>query len=326
MNILSSQNRLIQWCATVLLLLASTVVLADAYPNKPIKAIVPFAAGSATDQIGRAFAVKMSEVLGQPVVVENRPGANGMIGADAVAKAPADGYTLLFGTNSTNAALKSLVKSLPYNQDTAFTPFGYFGSVTLIVAINNDVPAKTLGGFIALAKADPEKITFAYASTSQRVSSEMLASVAGIKMTGISYKSGPNAMTDLIGGQVNMFTADFAVMLPQVQSGKVRGLAVTSLKRSPAIPELPTVNESLGIKNYELIAFFAAFGPAGMPKDAVMKLNKAVNEAAKSKELIERFSSLGFETQPGSPEMLDKKIKLETIKWAKAIKEAGMEA
>ncbi len=326
MNILSSQNRLIQWCATVLLLLASTVVLADAYPNKPIKAIVPFAAGSATDQIGRAFAVKMSEVLGQPVVVENRPGANGMIGADAVAKAPADGYTLLFGTNSTNAALKSLVKSLPYNQDTAFTPIGYFGSVPLIVAINNDVPAKTLGGFIALAKADPEKITFAYASTSQRVSSEMLASVAGIKMTGISYKSGPNAMTDLIGGQVNMFTADFAVMLPQVQSGKVRGLAVTSLKRSPAIPELPTVNESLGIKNYELIAFFAAFGPAGMPKDAVMKLNKAVNEAAKSKELIERFSSLGFETQPGSPEMLDKKIKLETIKWAKAIKEAGMEA
>ena len=326
MKILSAQNRLIQWCATVLLLLASTVVLADAYPNKPIKAIVPFAAGSATDQIGRAFAVKMSEVLGQPVVVENRPGANGMIGADAVAKAPADGYTLLFGTNSTNAALKSLVKSLPYNQDTAFTPIGYFGSVPLIVAINNDVPAKTLGGFIALAKADPEKITFAYASTSQRVSSEMLASVAGIKMTGISYKSGPNAMTDLIGGQVNMFTADFAVMLPQVQSGKVRGLAVTSLKRSPAIPELPTVNESLGIKNYELIAFFAAFGPAGMPKDAVMKLNKAVNEAAKSKELIERFSSLGFETQPGSPEMLDKKIKLETIKWAKAIKEAGMEA
>ena len=325
MNILSSQNRLIQWCATVLLLLASTVVLADAYPNKPIKAIVPFAAGSATDQIGRAFAVKMSEVLGQPVVVENRPGANGMIGADAVAKAPADGYTLLFGTNSTNAALKSLVKSLPYNQDTAFTPIGYFGSVPLIVAINNDVPAKTLGGFIALAKADPEKITFAYASTSQRVSSEMLASVAGIKMTGISYKSGPNAMTDLIGGQVNMFTSDFAVSLPQVQAGKIRGLAVTSLKRSPAIPELPTVNEALGIKGYELIAFFAAFGPAGMPKDTVLKLNKAINDAAKSKDLVERFSAMGFESQPGTPETLGQKIKLETVKWAKAIKEAGME-
>jgi tripartite-type tricarboxylate transporter receptor subunit TctC len=326
MNTQYTHKRFIQCCAAFLLLLTSNIVLADGYPNKPIKAIVPFAAGSATDQIGRAFAVKMAETLGQPVVIENRPGANGMIGADVVAKAPADGYTLLFGTNSTNAALKSLVKNLPYNQDTAFTPIGYFGSVPLIVAVNNDVPAKTLGGFVALAKADPGKMTFAYASTSQRVSSEILASVTGIKMTGISYKSGPNAMTDLIGGQVNMFTADFAVMLPQVQAGKVRGLAVTSLKRSPAIPELPTVNESLGIKNYELIAFFAAFGPAGMPKDVVAKLNKAINEAAKSKDLVDRFASLGFESQPGSPEMLDKKIKLETVKWAKAIKDAGMEA
>ena len=215
MNTQYTHNRFIQCCAAFLLLLTSNIVLADGYPNKPIKAIVPFAAGSATDQIGRAFAVKMAETLGQPVVIENRPGANGMIGADVVAKAPADGYTLLFGTNSTNAALKSLVKNLPYNQDTAFTPIGYFGSVPLIVAVNNDVPAKTLGGFVALAKADPGKMTFAYASTSQRVSSEILASVTGIKMTGISYKSGPNAMTDLIGGQVNMFTADFAVMLPQ---------------------------------------------------------------------------------------------------------------
>ena len=317
--------RLSQIGLSLFLSFSSPLVIADNYPSKPIKAIVPFAAGSATDQIGRAFAAKMAETLGQPVVIENRPGANGLIGADLVAKSPADGYTLLFGTNSTNAALKSLVKNLPYNQDTAFTPIGYFGSVPLIVAINNDVPAKSLNGFVSLAKADPGKITFAYASTSQRVSSEILGSVAGIKMTGVSYKSGPNAMTDLIGGQVNMFTADFAVTLPQVQAGKIRGLAVTSLKRSPAIPELPTVNEALGIKGYELIAFFAAFGPSGMPKDTVLKLNKAINDAVKSKELVDRFSALGFETQPGTPEALDQKIKLETAKWAKAIKEAGME-
>ena len=316
----------LRYLTGVMIALGSSFAFADNYPSKPIKAIVPFAPGSATDQIGRAFAAKMAESLGQPVVIENRPGANGMIGADVVAKSPADGYTLLFGTNSTNAALKSLVKNLPYNQDTAFTPIGYFGSVPLIVAINNDVPAKSLNGFVSIAKANPGKMTFAYASTSQRVSSEMLASAADIKMTGVSYKSGPNAMTDLIGGQVNMFTADFAVTLPQVQAGKIRGLAVTSLKRSPAIPELPTVNEALGIKNYELIAFFAAFGPAGMPKDAVMKLNKAINDAAKSKELIERFASLGFETQPGSPEALGQKIKMETAKWAKAIQAAGMEA
>ena len=316
---------LIKLSVGLLISLSCTLALADNYPSKPIKAIVPFAAGSATDQIGRAFAAKMTEALGQPVVIENRPGANGMIGADLVAKAPADGYTILFGTNSTNAALKSLVKNLPYNQDTAFTPIGYFGSVPLIVAINNDVPAKSLNGFVSLAKADPGKMTFAYASTSQRVSSEMIASATDIKMTGVSYKSGPNAMTDLIGGQVNMFTADFAVTLPQVQAGKIRGLAVTSLKRSPAIPELPTVNEALGIKGYELIAFFAAFGPTGMPTDAVMKLNKAINDAAKSKDLVEKFSAMGFESQPGTPEALGQKIKLETVKWAKAIKEAGMQ-
>jgi tripartite-type tricarboxylate transporter receptor subunit TctC len=319
------RTHLLACCIALILSLTLPAAYADTYPSKPIKVIVPFAPGSATDQVGRAFATKMSDSLGQPVVVENRPGANGMIGADFVAKSPADGYTLLFGTNSTNAALKSLVKNLPYNQDTAFTPIGYFGSVPLIVAINNDVPAKTLSGFVSLAKANPGKMTFAYASTSQRVSSEMLASDAGIQMTGVSYKSGPNAMTDLIGGQVNMFTADFAVTLPQVQAGKIRGLAVTSLKRSPAIPELPSVNEALGIKNYELIAFFAAFGPAGLPKDIVTKLNKAINEAAKSKDLNERFASMGFETQPGPPEALAQKIKLETAKWAKAIKAAGME-
>ena len=318
-------GHLIKLSVGLLISLGCNLALADSYPSKPIKAIVPFAPGSTTDQIGRAFAAKMTELLGQPIVIENRPGANGLIGADFVAKAPADGYTILIGTNSTNAALKSLVKNLPYNQDTAFTPIGYLGSAPLIITVNNDMPVKSLNGFVSLAKANPGKMTFAYASTSQRVSSEMLASAADIKMTGVPYKSGPNAMTDVIGGQVNMFTADFGVTLPQVQAGKIRGLAVTSLKRSSAIPELPTANEALGIKGYELIAFFAVFGPADMPKDAILKLNKVINEAAKSKDVIERFSAMGFETQPGTPEALGQKIKLETIKWAKAIKEAGIE-
>ena len=230
------------------------------FPNKPIKAIVPFAAGSATDQIGRAFAAKMSEILGQPIVVENKPGANGMLGADAVAKAEPDGYTILIGTNSTNAALKSLMKKLPYDQDTAFEAIGFMGEVPLIVTINNEIPAKTLKEFIQIAKDSPGKVTFASASTSQLVSSSVLASMTGVKMINVPYKSGPNAMTDLIGGQVMMFTADFAVTLPQVQAGKIRGLAVTSLRRSKAIPELPTVNEALGIKGYEFIAYFAAIG------------------------------------------------------------------
>lgn len=307
-------------------LLGTSLAMAQPYPGKqPIKAIVPFAAGSATDQIGRAFAAKMSETLGQTIVVDNKPGVNGMLGADAVAKAAPDGYTILMGTNSTNAALKSLMKKLPYDQDTAFTPVAYMGSVPLIIAVNNDVPAKTLKEFVDLAKAKPGHVTFASASTSQLVSSEMLAGMAGIQMTNVPYKSGPAAMTDLIGGQVMMFTADFAVMLPQVKGGKVRGLAVTSTKRSPAIPELPTVNEALGLKDYELIAYFAMFAPAGTPPDIVAKLNAAANAAAQSKDIQEKFAPIGFAVEPGTPEALAQRSKLETAKWAKAIKDAKIE-
>ncbi len=242
------------------LLITACGAFAQSYPSKPIKAIVPFAAGSATDQIGRAFAQKMSESLGQPIVIENKAGVNGMLGADAV------------------------------------------------------------------AKAKPTQMTFASASTSQRVSTEMLQSMAGIEMTHVPYKSGPAAMTDLIGGQVNLFTADFAVMLPQVKAGKIRGLAVTSLQRSKAIPELPTVNEALGLKDYELIAYFAMFAPAGTPADVIAKLNKALNQAATDKDIHDKFAAIGFETAPGTPEALAQRNKAETAKWAKAIRDAKIEA
>ena len=315
-------------CKSILVLALASFslsVLAQGYPNKPIKAIVPFAAGSATDQIGRAFAAKMSETLGQTIVVENKAGVNGMLGADAVAKAAPDGYTILIGTNSTNAALKSLMKKLPYDQDTAFAPLGYMGSVPLIVAVNNDVPAKTLREFVDLAKAKPTYVTFASASTSQLVSSEMMAGMAGIQMTNVPYKSGPAAMTDLIGGQVMMFSADFAVMLPQVKGGKIRGLAVTSTKRSPAVPELPSVNEALGLKDYELIAYFAMFVPAGTSPEIITKLNHAINAAAQSKDVQEKFASIGFAVEPGTPEALAQRSRLETAKWAKAIRDAKIE-
>lgn len=306
-------------------LLCSGAAMAQAYPSKPIRAVVPFAAGSATDQIGRAFAEKMSATLGQPVIIDNKPGANGMLGAAEVAKAAPDGYTILVGTNSTNAALKFLMKQLPYNQDTAFTPVGYIGSVPLMVAVNNDVPVKTLKEFVDLAKAKPGQVSFAYASTSQQVSSEMLASMTGIQMNPIPYKSGPAAMTDLIGGQVNMFTADFAVTVPQHKAGKIRGLAVTSMKRAAAVPELPTVNEALGLKDYELIAYFAVFAPAGTPPDIVNKLNAAINAAANSKDVQDKFAANGFAVEPGTPDDLARRNKAETLKWEKAIREAKIQ-
>ncbi|MBE7369634.1 Bug family tripartite tricarboxylate transporter substrate binding protein [Ramlibacter pallidus] len=303
----------------------TTAATAQAWPSKPIRAVVPFAPGSATDQIGRAFAAEMAKVLNQPIVIDNKPGVNGMLGAAEVAKAAPDGYTILIGTNSTNAALKSLMKQLPYNQDTAFAPLGYMGSVPLIVAVNNDVPAKNLRELVNLAKTKAGHVTFASASTSQLVSTEMLASMAGVQMTNVPYKSGPAAMTDLIGGQVMLFTADFAVMLPQVKGGKVRGLAVTSTQRSAAIPELPTVNEALGLKDYELIAYFAMFAPAGTPPEIVAKLNQAINAAANSKELQEKFAPIGFVVEPGTPEALARRTQLETAKWAKAIRDAKIE-
>jgi tripartite-type tricarboxylate transporter receptor subunit TctC len=306
-------------------LACSSAAFAQAWPDKPIKAVVPFAAGSATDQIGRAFAQKMQESLGQPIIIDNKPGVNGMLGADAVAKATPDGYTILIGTNSTNAALKSLMKQLPYDQDKAFAPVAYLGSVPLIMAVNNDVPVKTLKELVDQAKAKPGSINFASASTSQLVSTEMMAGMAGIQLTNVPYKSGPAAMTDLIGGVVQMFSADFAVMLPQVKAGKVRGLAVTSSKRSPAVPELPTVNEALGLKDYELIAYFAIFAPAGTPADVVNKLNKAANDAANSKEVQDKFAGIGFAVEPGSPADLARRSVTETAKWAKAIKDAKIE-
>jgi tripartite-type tricarboxylate transporter receptor subunit TctC len=199
------------------------------------------------------------------------------------------------------------------------------GSVPLIVGVNNDVPVKNLKELVDLAKSKPGHVTFASASTSQLVSTEMLASMAGIQMINVPYKSGPAAMTDLIGGQVMMFTADFAVMLPQVKGGKVRGLAVTSTKRSAAIPELPTVNEALGLKDYELIAYFATFAPAGTPPEVVNRLNQAVNAAANSKDIQERFAAIGFVVEPGTPEALAQRTVRETAKWAKAIKDAKIE-
>jgi tripartite-type tricarboxylate transporter receptor subunit TctC len=306
-------------------LATTTAAQAQPYPNKPIRAVVPFAAGSATDQIGRAFAEKMAATLGQPIVIENKPGANGMLGAAEVAKAAPDGYTILVGTNSTNAALKFLMKQLPYDQDKAFTPVGFLGSVPLMVAVNNDVPARTLKELVDLAKAKPGQVSFAYASTSQQVSSEMLASMAGVKMNPIPYKAGPAAMTDLIGGQVNVFTADFGVTVPQHKAGKIRGLAVTGTQRSPAVPELPTVNEALGLKDYELIAYFAVFAPAGTPPEVVNRLNAAINAAAAAKDLQDKFQAIGFAIDPGTPEALARRNTAETAKWAKAIRDAKIE-
>ena len=299
---------------------------AQTWPTKPIRAIVPFAAGSATDTVARLFAASMATTLGQQIVVDNRPGANGMIGADAVAKADPDGYTILFGTNSTNAAAPALFRSVPFDHERDFQPVSFLASVPLIVAVNNDFPARTLAEFIAYARANPGRVNFAAASASQRVSTEMLASMAGIQLTFVPYRAGPAAMTDLIAGQVQLFTADLAVTLPQVRGGRVRGLAVTSAQRSAQIPELPTVAEAGNLPGYELIAWFALFTPARTPQPVVDRLNAAVRAAAASPEVQERLgNALGMVIAPSSPAELAVRVREEAARWARAVEAARIE-
>ncbi len=299
--------------------------MAQSYPNRPIRAIVPFAAGSATDIVARTFADQMTKTLGQSIVIENRPGANGLIGADAVAKAAPDGYTILVGTNSTNAAAPALFNNVPFDMNKDFQPVSFLSSVPLIVAVPNTVPVRTLRELIDYAKGRTD-LTFASASSSQRVSTEMLLAMTGMKMTHVFYRSGPNAMQDLIAGRVTLFTADLGVMLPQVRGGTVRPLAVTSQQRSSQVPDLPTVDEAAGTKGYELIAWFAMFAPAGVPAEVTAKLNAAVRAAAQAPELRTALGdNLGMVIAPSSPEELAARVVAEAAKWAEAARVAGIE-
>lgn len=307
------------------LALPSTAFAQSKWPERPVTFVVPYAAGGGADIVARELAQLMTPLLGQSIIVDNKGGAAGGIGTSAVANARPDGHTLLYAV-STNIVLNPYVlKGYKTNTLEDLIPIVQTTDYQYVLAVHPDVPAKTLKEFVDLAKAKPGSINFASASTSQLVSTEMLAGMAGIQLTNVPYKSGPAAMTDLIGGVVQMFSADFAVMLPQVKAGKVRGLAVTSSKRSPAVPELPTVNEALGLKDYELIAYFAIFAPAGTPADVVNKLNKAANDAANSKEVQDKFAGIGFAVEPGSPADLARRSVTETAKWAKAIRDAKIE-
>ncbi|MFM9973709.1 MAG: Bug family tripartite tricarboxylate transporter substrate binding protein [Beijerinckiaceae bacterium] len=298
-----------------------------AWPEgKTIKGIVPFAAGSATDTIARVYADQMARSLNASIIIENRAGANGMIGADAVAKSPPDGLTVLFGTNSTNAAAPALFKNVPYDHEKDFAPIAYMGSVPLVVCVSNKLEARTLKDLIAFAKANPGKLNFGSASSSQRVSTEMLMSMAGIKMNLVTYRASPQAVTDLITGQIDVFVADLAVMLPQIQGGTIRPLAATSAKRIPQLPDLPTVEEAAGLTGYELIAWFGAFAPAGTPAPVVARLNDAIVKASVAPEVLDKLGKgLGIAVSSSTPAELAANVSRESAKWKKAIEDAGIE-
>ena len=304
-------------------LLACGSAWAQAWPTKPIRAVVPFAAGSATDQIGRAFAEKMQAMLGQPVVVDNKPGASGMLGAAEVAKAAPDGYTILIGTNSTNAALKFLMKSLPYDQETAFTPVGFMGSVPLIVGVNNDVPARTVPELIELCRRNPGRYSFASSGsgTTVHLSGEMFKQLAGIDILHVPYRGGAPANVDLLAGRVHMMFDNIPQALAHHRDGKMRALAVTGAERSPQAPEIPTMAEFL--PGFDMTSWTCSCGPAAVPRAVVARMSELTRKALESPDLVRSFRDNGAEPFVTTPEEITAYRAAEQARLAPLIRASG---
>ncbi len=308
------------------LALAGTAALAQGFPTKPITFVVPFAAGSATDQLARALGAEVTAHAKQSVVVENKAGASGFIAAQQVARAPADGHTVLITTNTTHAANEHLYKKLPYDPVKDFAPLTLLGKGGQIMVVRADHGAKTVGEFIALAKKEPGKLSFGSGSSSSRIAGELLQQMADIKLLHAPYKSNPSALTDLLGGQIDMMITDMSTGLPQIKGGKLRALGVSSAKRSPLAPDVPTIAEA-GVKGYEMGYWFAAYAPAGTPPAVVKRLNELLAAAARSAAAGKAFyEPSGTEVATSSPDELAKFQAAESQKWGRIIKAAGIQA
>jgi tripartite-type tricarboxylate transporter receptor subunit TctC len=295
------------------------------YPDRPIRVIVTFAAGSATDITARIAAQKLNESLGVPVTVENIPGAGGSVGLDRLAKAAPDGYTLGWIANGALTIAPGLQPKLPYDSARDFAPISQVLATASILAVNNDLPAKSLQELIALAKAQPGKLSYATpgVGTPQHIGGELLKSMTGIEITHVPYRGA--LFADVIGGRVPITLQNMGAILPVVREGKLRGLAVTSLKRSPGIPDLPAVAE-LGYPSFEATSWFALLAPAGTPAPIVGKLHQEITRIVAQRDIRERFTQLGLDTVGGTPEGLAAIIKSDIVKWTKVIKDAGIKA
>jgi tripartite-type tricarboxylate transporter receptor subunit TctC len=294
------------------------------YPDKQFTFVVPFAAGSATDQLARSLGQEVTRISKQNVIVDNKPGASGFIGAEAVKKAAPDGYTVFITTNTTHAANEHLFKKIPYDPVKDYLPVTGLGKGGQIMIVNMNVPAKNVAEFIALAKSKPGKVSFGSGSSSSRVAGEMLQQLAGIELLHVPYKSNPLAINDLLGGQIDMMITDTATGLPQVKGGKVRALAVSTSKRSPLTPDLPTIEEA-GVKGYDMGFWFAAYVPANTPAAVVNKLRDVLVEATKGPAMQGYYGTSGIEPFTTTPAELGKFQLAESEKWKGIIKKAGIE-
>jgi tripartite-type tricarboxylate transporter receptor subunit TctC len=296
---------------------------AGTYPTKPIHIVVTFTSGGAPDILARLIGDKLNAAWGQSVIVDNKPGAGGNIGADFVAKAAPDGYTLVLGTVGTHSINGALYKNMPYDMVKDFAPVSLLASTPNILVINNDVPAKNLNEFIALGKKQGN-MTFASSGsgTSIHVSGELFKTMTGIDMQHIPYKGRASAIPDLLGGRVTMMFDNMPSSLPLVREGKLRALGVTSAKRSPAAPDIPTLAES-GLPGFEAVSWFAMFAPANTPAPVISKLQAEISKIIKSPEISKKLLDLGLDPSGSTPAELAAYQKSEIAKWSKVVKDSG---
>lgn len=297
---------------------------ASDYPSAPVRIVVPFQAGGLTDILARAIAQHASPRLGQPFVVENKPGASGNIGADTVAKSKPDGLTLLMGSIGTNAVNAHLFSRMPYDTLRDFTPISLVASGTLMLVTNPAVPATDMRSLLAYARANPGKLTYASggAGASQHLAGELLKTMANVDIVHVPYKGVVQGVTDVVAGQVNM-TFDLATVEPHIRAGKLRPIAVANARRSSAFPEVPTIAES-GVPGYEVSAWYGLFAPAGTPPAIVQRLQAEVVSALKDPALLQRLSALGAEPAGSTPEELSRFVRSEYDKWGKVVRQAGI--
>lgn len=310
--------------ALAAVLVAPAQAWAQGFPDRPITFIVPFAAGSATDQLARAIGQAVTLESKQSVVIDNRPGANAFIGAQAAKAAKADGYTVFITTNTTQSANEHLFKKLPYDPVKDFEPVSALGRGGQIMVVNPSLPVNSVADFIKLAKSQPGKLSFGSGSSSSRTAGELFKQMTGTYIVNIPYRSNPPAVTDLIGGQIDMMITDMATGLPQVKAGKLKALGVSTRKRSPLAPEVPTIDEA-GVKGYEMTYWFAAYVPAGTPAPIISRLNELLVKAAHSSTAANFYQSTGTEIFTSTSDELRKFQAAESIKWGRIIKSAGIE-
>lgn len=316
-------SKSLKLCAAILGLVVSVGAVAQDYPSKPLRLIVPFPPGGVTDIVARAVAAKLAIELGQSVVVENRAGASGVIGAEAGARSPADGYTLVMGNISTLAINPVTFAKLPYDPIASFDPISMVAIQPLIVAVHPSLPVKSLIELVQYAKSQPGKLNYGTAGSSIHLAVEFFSTAAGIKMNHIPYKGSAPALTDLIGGQVQVLFDPFSSIYPFVASGKVRALAVTTDKRSATAPTLPTVAES-GYANFDVSSWQGIVVPAGTPKAVIQRLNRDLVKVLSTPEMKERFGQYSAVTAASTPEQFSSYIKEEITRWQKVAIDAGV--